>query len=616
MNTKLAGHKKHLLVAAVITALVLSGWGWMEMRFLNRALPGLKVLGINIGDKTRDEIIEIINQKYDQATANGLRFVYKNRAATIYPEVMAANDPDLFYQLFKVNVEQTADELLKFGHTNNPFLDIPAIIQTLTVGVNRQVNYTIFSNALITALKENFGDLEHPAKNPELHYRNNQIEFSDSATGVSFNFHNVAEKLRDQIANLNFQTTELALSPDEPTVTVDEVAPLGEKIKKLADSLPLTLEFGGRQWFIYRRDFLDWLDFKKDDDGTTSLTLKTDAIFKFLQNIAKSVEERPVDAKFKIENGKVSEFQSSKNGQAMDYEKTENDLSKILLDENKKPAVTLAISTIIIDPRVTTANINTLGIKELLGVGKSNFKGSPANRLHNITTGANALNGTLIAPDEEFSLLKILGKITEETGYLPELVIKGNKTTKEFGGGLCQIGTTIFRAAIASGLPITQRQNHSYRVPYYEPAGTDATIYDPSPDFRFSNDTGNYLLIQTKIVGQDLIFEIWGTKDGRLAEQTAPTVYNIIPPEPPLLTQTEDLPVGIKKCTERAHEGADAKFTYTVTYQDGKKVVKEFKSHYKPWREVCLIGVLKGTLPKEAEGAGLPSADAAGAAAR
>ena len=85
---------------------------------------------------------------------------------------------------------------------------------------------------------------------------------------------------------------------------------------------------------------------------------------------------------------------------------------------------------------------------------------------------------------------------TIEAGYLPELVIKGDEIKPEIAGGLCQVGTTMFRAAMNSGLKITERQNHSLVVSYYNDLsngnpGTDATIYDPHPDFRFLNDTGN-----------------------------------------------------------------------------------------------------------------------------
>ena len=254
--------------------------------------------------------------------------------------------------------------------------------------------------------------------------------------------------------------------------------------------------------------------------------------------------------------------------------------------------------------KINNETINDLGIKEIIGTGHSSFRGSPKNRRHNIRTGAEAVNGTLIKPGEEFSLIKTLGEINKETGYLPELVIKDNKTIPEYGGGLCQIGTTLFRATIASGLPVTQRRNHSYRVSYYEPAGTDATIYDPWPDYRFINDTKKHILIQYRIEGDDLYFDFWGTKDGRIATSTYPTIYNITRPEAEKIIETLDLKPGEKKCTEHAHNGADAYFDYKVEYsknnppldkEDEKDLIREtrFKSHYSPWREVCLLGVEK-----------------------
>ena len=239
---------------------------------------------------------------------------------------------------------------------------------------------------------------------------------------------------------------------------------------------------------------------------------------------------------------------------------------------------------------------NDLGIFELIGTGHSNFAGSPANRRHNIRTGASKLHGLVIKPGEEFSLVGALGAVDGSTGYLQELVIKDNKTIPEYGGGLCQIATTMFRAALSTGLPITERRNHSYRVSYYEPAGTDATIYTPRPDLKFKNDTGNNILIQARFEGaNDIYFDMWGKSDGRTATTTYPVIYNIVKPGPTQIIETTDLKPGEKKCTEKAHSGADAYFDYTVVYNQGKenenKVETRFSSKYVPWREVCLVGV-------------------------
>jgi vancomycin resistance protein YoaR len=310
------------------------------------------------------------------------------------------------------------------------------------------------------------------------------------------------------------------------------------------------------------------------------------------EQIASQIDKKPIEAKFEINNGKVSEFQNGQAGLALDAAAS---LAKIENEMIFNSQIELVVK---VQPTLTKAeNNNNFGIKEIIGVGASNFAGSPVNRRHNIKVGADAVNGTLIKPDEEFSLLKALGEITSSTGYLPELVIKENKTIPEYGGGLCQIGTTMFRAVIDSGLPVTQRRNHSYRVQYYEPAGTDATIYGPWPDFRFINDTANHILIQSKISGDNLSFEFWSTKDGRLVEKTQPTIYNIVKPEPSKIIETLALKPGEKKCTEHAHNGADAYFDYQVTYANGEIKEKRFSSHYVPWQEVCLIGVEKLSAP-------------------
>ncbi len=239
-----------------------------------------------------------------------------------------------------------------------------------------------------------------------------------------------------------------------------------------------------------------------------------------------------------------------------------------------------------------------LGVRDLLGRGDSNFSGSPTNRRKNIAIGAERLHATLVGPGETFSTMKTLGPITGEAGWLPELVIKGNQTLPEFGGGLCQIGTTAFRAALKAGMPITERRNHSYRVRYYEPAGTDATLYDPAPDFKFKNDSAHHILITKDLRKDDVSFLIWGTSDGRIASTTTPLVTNIIQPPPKKTIETTDLKPGEVKCTESAHAGATASFNYSVLYADGRQATSTFRSVYRPWQAVCLVGVEKLSTPE------------------
>jgi vancomycin resistance protein YoaR len=342
--------------------------------------------------------------------------------------------------------------------------------------------------------------------------------------------------------------------------------------------------------------FASWTTVEKTNDGMWQFTIDREKFHQDIRTLT-TIEQPAKNGTLDIQDGKIISFEAGTNGIIIDDESTIQGILSGLGATTTMPLVIKNQEATIIgdDPK-------QLGIKEIIGIGTSNFSGSPTNRRKNIAIGVSRVNGTLIAPGEEFSMLKTIGEITAENGWVPELVIKGNKTLPELGGGLCQIGTTAFRAALNSGLKITERRNHSYRVRYYEPAGTDATIYDPSPDFKFVNDTANHILIHAYIKGDIITYEFWGTKDGRIASVPTPRVYNIVSPPPTKLIETLDLAPGKKNCTESAHAGADASLDYKVTYADGTVHEETFNSHYRPWQAVCLIGVEKLTEAPSTEG--------------
>ncbi|MDQ1284398.1 MAG: binding 4 protein [Patescibacteria group bacterium] len=252
------------------------------------------------------------------------------------------------------------------------------------------------------------------------------------------------------------------------------------------------------------------------------MKLDKDQAESFIKDLARSVNKDPEDAKLKMEEGRVSIFSLSKPGLKLDEEKSLLAMVEYIKNPDTKDPLELPFEKI--NPEVSIDSIDNMGVTSLIGEGRSNFRGSPKNRVFNIKVATNRFNGMLIKPGEEFSFVKILGEVDGEHGYLPELVIKKDKTEPEFGGGICQVSTTAFRAAINAGLEITARRNHAYPVSYYNPQGMDATVYVPKPDLRFKNDTPGYILIQTRIEGTELIFNFYGTNDGRKVEIDGPTV--------------------------------------------------------------------------------------------
>ncbi|HMN19685.1 MAG TPA: VanW family protein [Candidatus Moranbacteria bacterium] len=243
----------------------------------------------------------------------------------------------------------------------------------------------------------------------------------------------------------------------------------------------------------------------------------------FLDDLARRTNREPQDAKFAVSEGRVTSFEMEQPGRLLDVDGSlERIRANQKITDPASETITLPYTTS--RPNVASADINKLGIAKLIGEGSSDFKGSPKNRIHNIKVATARFNGVLIKPGEEFSFVTLLGPVDGEHGYLPELVIKQGTTEPEFGGGVCQVSTTAFRAAIYSGLEITARRNHAYPVSYYNPQGMDSTIYVPRPDLKFVNNTPAHILIQAKIDGTKLLFQFYGTDDGRKVEVDGPKI--------------------------------------------------------------------------------------------
>lgn len=251
-------------------------------------------------------------------------------------------------------------------------------------------------------------------------------------------------------------------------------------------------------------------------ENFSSLLVPTSA--SALKDVLKAVNQPPRSAKLIVENNRATDFDPGQTGRSVDLRQL-----KKILNEN---TTIVSLPVFSSQPNVSLADINYLGIKELVATGESNFSGSPSNRIHNIQAGASKYNGLIIKQGKEFSFNKYLGDVDAANGFLPELVIKRNGVVPEFGGGLCQVSSTVFRVAMNAGLPITARRNHSFAVSYYTPQGTDATIYPGSQDLKFINDLSSAILIRTRIEAKKLFFDFYGTKDRREVVFDGPAQYD------------------------------------------------------------------------------------------
>ncbi len=231
------------------------------------------------------------------------------------------------------------------------------------------------------------------------------------------------------------------------------------------------------------------------------------------------------------------------------------------------------------------------GIESVIAIGRSNFTGSSDARVQNILASIRKFNGLIVPKGKTFSFNSTLKNVLESDGFVPELVIKGNETKKELGGGVCQVSTTVFRAAFTAGLPMLDRRNHSYAVPYYKPYGLDATIYLGGQDFRFANDTPGDITMQAFISGENLYFVFYGQDDGRKVAIEGPFISNYSKAPEPKIIETEELPPGQMVEMSPAHSGFASKWIRRV-WKPGEVFQEEvLKSYYRPWAATIWKGV-------------------------
>ncbi len=602
-------------LAFIASALGVTRWA---ASYENRIAPNVFIGLVPVGGLDASSAKLLVQHEVDTLLDRGVPVTLNGgQPATLVLATLV--DGDLIDDA-AIDVDNAIHAAKAIGHQENGAMAALDLFKSL--GDRQVISLPVALNeaAIRRSLKSLYPNEERPTENARLIFQRQSDAWTAMATegksGRSFDVPMFMTDLQNKLATLGKATVNIRLAASEPLANT-RVAELAKPaaLAALAHA-PYVFTHGQGDSFtsLTLTDRLLAQALGPGEDG--SLVLDHAPIAKALSAFAATVEMKPQNARFNIVDGRVTEFAPSRTGLKVDTEQAIHLLEQLLI---RAPMLALEDRAIVlpvtsVEPEISTEKANDLGIVALLGAGTSSYAKSPSNRIKNIANGVKLLHGILISPGQTFSTVAALKPFTPENGYVPELVIKGDKIQPELGGGLCQIGTTTFRAALHAGFPIVERRNHSLVVSYYnDPAngnpGTDATVYEPAPDLKFTNDTGKYVLLETEMISENktLRFSFWGTPDGRKSSYTPPTVSHWIPVGEPREIPTKDLKPGEKKCQE-AHIGADAYFDYTVEKADGTKETRTFNSHYRPLPKICLVGEDPKT--KSAEPVISPAGDA------
>ncbi len=612
-NIKISWRRIGIALAffVVLISVLLFGLISYAQGYKDRVSPGVHVGSISIGGMDRAELNRFLETMKDKLFKDGIHISY----SVLDQEKSFVIDPLDQENLLnaELDTELAADQIINYGkHGSTLVRSISTVFSRVRQPEINLSSVSLNRSRLLELIDQGINGHEVKAKNAELIIDSVEplkYTITDSHPGIAFEYSDAAGQVLSSWSKLSVPDIKVATNIDQPLIATKDLDSIEEKLEMIFEVGPHFIHYQypdskkEQVWKISKQKIAEFLVPQISVNNLVILGLAPSSTIEFIEyEIADLVETESRDAIFELnsEGKKVVDFQSSLYGVGIDREQTYADInsaiwSRFLTEMEISTSTDLTVQ--VVDPDLKLEDANDLGIKEKLGSGFSNFSGSPRNRILNIKNAVyNKLHGTLVPPEEEFSLVNSLRPFTLEAGYLPELVIVGDRIKPEVAGGLCQVGTTIFRATMNSGMPITQRVNHGLVVGYYnDPSngnpGTDATIYDGWPDFRFKNDTGSHILITVSmnVSTGHLEFAMWGTSDGRKGSYTPPKVSKWIPVGEYKEIITDDLEPGEKEC-QSAHPGAVASFTYIRELANGEKEERVFNSRYRAVPKTCYIG--------------------------
>lgn len=542
--------------------------------FFRKIYPGVSAANIPLTGQSSEEALVQINEK--------VRF----------PERIVLISEAMEYEIlldevgFSFDFPETTHEAYKIGRTGNIFTDF----YTRLIIPFEKTNLPLAINLDETKLSEHLSLIADAASEipvyPSASYEEGVVLIEKGKPGIKINQGELNINIIRNLTLVNLKPILIPQTVVDPTLTNEEAA----LFKKRAENLigkEVELAYEDEVYILSENDIYSFLNPK--DGYTNGINV--------ISEITSTLNSNPQNPIFVFEEGRVTEFAPSKDGVMVNSDELIAKILEIIKNfettDETYASIEIPVSTV--SPDISTEEVNSLGINELIGKGTSRFIGSISSRIHNIGVASSRFNGILIAPGETFSFNNTLGDVSSYTGYKQAYIIKDGRTVLGDGGGVCQVSTTFFRAALDAGLPIIERRAHSYRVSYYEQdalPGFDATVYAPYTDLKILNDTPAHMLIQTEFDSRaaTLAFEIYGTSDKRKASTTKPLVTSVVPPPEDLYQDDPTLPAGTIKKIDYQAWGAKVSFDYKVEKAGEIIFEQTFHSNFRPWQAVYLRG--------------------------
>lgn len=583
------------LVTLVLLAIigVAGGLYALNQRFAGKIYPNVAIRGIAVGQLAPADARRLIEEQYAPFLAQPLTITYGDRTWT----------PTLSELGVKLELDAAIAAAMQAGRGNGFFDNARQGLAVWRAGLELPLRVTIDQTAMQSYLLARTAEVEQPAADAQLVFAGTLLDSQPAANGYQVLVGETLQEITASVQSLSPQSVALRTRELAPLLNDDAVYAAQQQIARLLSG-PLTLNGEGEgQVYTWALDDLAELvrvqRVASTNGGSDSLTvaINREQLAKRIAAIADDTEKRGSYPRVDWNGGDLQITKPGTPGRRVNEVAALELVSAALQRPAAERSVALPFQAV--EPPVTEANLSQLGVKELLSVGRSDFSGSAAYRITNIGAGMRLLDDILLAPGDEFSFNKTVGEIDESNGFVEGYAIIQNRTQLEWGGGICQDSTTMFRAAFWAGLPITERWGHSFYISWYDKysfaeygngPGMDATIFTGGPDLKFVNDTGNWLLIQSSVDNSRAVAEVrmYGTNDGRVVSMPGQAqVTNRVPaPTEPVYVAEPERPRGSMRQSDTARGGMTISFTRIVERNGQLIEQREFLTKFRPWPNI------------------------------
>lgn len=560
-----------------------------QIYFLDRVYLGVEVNGVDVSQLHRIEVQHLISTQAESMLAKKLTLVADEGSFTLPIAELGAN----------IDVNQSVNLAYSVGRQSNFIQDMMVQLRLLNEPIEIVPIITFDTGPANNILLNIANQLDRPAHDAQLSLNDDlSLNIIPAQSGKIIDLDASREAIRRAI--LLRQNAPVALSVDTASPTIVDVETAAQQLQALL-SAPLTFTFNDKQWELSQMELAQMLIIGQENApntaGRITLQFNEAALSTFFFDLARSINRQSVDAWFNLDTTTWTLYPIvySQDGLTLDVPAAVAMTTALLQNPTQH---TLALPVKVDLATVSSEQTDLLGINELVSSATTYFKGSSADRMKNIEVSASKFQGVVIAPGEIFSFNHYLGDVTTENGFVESLIIQGDRTAVGIGGGVCQVSTTAFRAALFGGFELVERWAHGYRVSWYETGsvpGLDATIYTPDVDFRFRNDTNSFILIQTdtNLRAGTVTFNFYGTSPNRTIKISDPVQSNFVAHGADIYQEDSSLKPGETKQIDWAKDGMDVTVYRTVT--EGDTVIHQdtIFSRYRPWQNVYKIGPKK-----------------------